>query len=248
MVHHGRTATPGFIDYFIVGEHYKRFVEPGWTGDLYGSGHEEPKGKIWFFWLLAVLPWSIILPILMLVRAKFGWIQAKQNNGFTSFAIWWALSPLILFTMSSNILPTYVLPGTPAIGILLAIFWKKKDTIWLAIASLIVPVALIAATYMLATGKVADNSDKAIFETIDPNIRTFYVYPRSYSGQYYSNGQAKVFESDDQVKGLKEFYIISYKDRPRDFIPFKEKYDCSQQAVAESHDRMALLCKIKPSN
>ncbi|WP_372076798.1 ArnT family glycosyltransferase [Vibrio sp. 10N.222.51.C12] len=238
-------ATPGFIDYFIVGEHYKRFVEPGWTGDLYGSGHQEPKGKIWFFWLLAVLPWSLILPIMMMVRAKFGLEQAKKNQGFTSFAIWWALAPLILFSLSSNILPTYVLPGTPAVALLIAIFWKQKDTIWVSISALIVPIALIAATYLLATGKVADNSDKAIFETVDPDISAFYVYPRSYSGQYYSNGKAKVFESDKQVEGLDEFYIISYNDRQRDFIPFKEKYSCSEEAVAESADRMALLCKVK---
>ncbi|WP_198593103.1 MULTISPECIES: glycosyltransferase family 39 protein [unclassified Vibrio] len=239
-------ATPGFIDYFIVGEHYKRFVEPGWTGDLYGSGHQEPKGKIWFFWLLAVLPWSLILPIMMMVRAKFGLEQAKKNQGFTSFAIWWALAPLILFSLSSNILPTYVLPGTPAVALLIAIFWKQKDTIWVSISALIVPIALIAATYLLATGKVADNSDKTIFETVDPDISAFYVYPRSYSGQYYSNGKAKVFESDKQVEGLDEFYIISYNDRQRDFIPFKEKYSCSEEAVAESADRMALLCKVKP--
>src|SRR5690606_8346371 len=25
--------TPGFLDYFIVGEHILRFIEPGWQGD-----------------------------------------------------------------------------------------------------------------------------------------------------------------------------------------------------------------------
>jgi 4-amino-4-deoxy-L-arabinose transferase-like glycosyltransferase len=239
-------ATPGFIDYFIVGEHYKRFVEPGWTGDLYGSGHEEPKGKIWFFWLLAVLPWSLILPVLMLVRAKFGLEQAKQNHGFTSFAIWWALSPLILFTVSSNILPTYVLPGTPAIGLLIAVFWKNKDTIWLTIAALIVPIALIAATYMLSTGKIADNSDKHLILSLDPEVKTFYMYPRSYSGQYYSNGQAKVLRTEEQLEGLEQFYLITFKDRmTHDFPRYQEQFDCSD-VIAESHNRGAILCKVKP--
>ncbi|WP_418642310.1 ArnT family glycosyltransferase [Vibrio chaetopteri] len=239
-------ATPGFIDYFIVGEHYKRFVEPGWTGDLYGSGHEEPKGKIWLFWLLAVLPWSLILPVLMLVRAKFGLEQAKQNHGFTSFAIWWALSPLILFTVSSNILPTYVLPGTPAIGLLIAIFWKNKDTIWLTIAALIVPVALIAATYMLSTGKIADSSDKHLILSLDPEVKIFYVYPRSYSGQYYSNGQAKVLRTEEQLEGLDQFYLITFKDRmTQDFPRYQEQFDCSD-VIAESHNRGAILCKVKP--
>ncbi|MEC8483053.1 MAG: phospholipid carrier-dependent glycosyltransferase, partial [Pseudomonadota bacterium] len=37
-------ATPGFLDYFLVGEHFKRFVVSGWQGDLYGSAHDEPRG------------------------------------------------------------------------------------------------------------------------------------------------------------------------------------------------------------
>ncbi|MCW8348050.1 glycosyltransferase family 39 protein [Vibrio sp. ZSDZ65] len=236
-------ATPGFIDYFIVGEHFKRFVEPGWTGDLYGSGHQEPKGKIWFFWVLAVLPWSLILPVLMLVRAKFGLEQAKQNHGFSSFALWWALSPLVLFTVSSNILPTYVLPGTSGVALLIAIFWKKKDMLWLSIAALIVPVALIAATYLLATGKVADNSDKRLIAELDPEVKTFYFRPRSYSGQFYSFGQAKQLKSDDQLVGHNEFYLITYKERAeRDFAPYQERYQCSD-TVAENFDRVAILCK-----
>jgi len=31
--------TPGFLDYFLVGEHWKRFTVPGWKGDLYGNAH-----------------------------------------------------------------------------------------------------------------------------------------------------------------------------------------------------------------
>ncbi|MGR5094916.1 ArnT family glycosyltransferase [Vibrio maritimus] len=238
-------ATPGFIDYFIVGEHYKRFVEPGWEGDLYGSGHEEPKGKIFFFWLLAVLPWSLILPVVMLVRAKYGLEQAKQNNGFTSFAIWWALSPLILFTLSSNILPTYVLPGTPAVAVLLAIFWKQKDIIWMSIAALVVPIALIAATWLLHTGQVADNSDKSIFQEIDLSVPTYYLETRSYSGQYYSSGQAKAINTLDDIKQKEDFYIVVLKEWQQRWKNIAgDKVTCSEPQ-AESDSRVALLCQFK---
>jgi 4-amino-4-deoxy-L-arabinose transferase-like glycosyltransferase len=44
--------TPGFLDYFIVGEHFRRFVVSGWEGDLYGSAHDQPRGMIWFFLIL----------------------------------------------------------------------------------------------------------------------------------------------------------------------------------------------------
>ena len=52
--------TPGFLEYFIIGEHYMRFVQPGWAGDLYGSAHSRPHGMIWLFWLIGAFPWSVL--------------------------------------------------------------------------------------------------------------------------------------------------------------------------------------------
>ena len=28
--------SPGFIDYFLLGEHFLRFIDPSWSGDKYG--------------------------------------------------------------------------------------------------------------------------------------------------------------------------------------------------------------------
>ena len=39
--------TPGFLNYFLVGEHFLRFVDSGWAGDLYGVAHQRMKGAIW---------------------------------------------------------------------------------------------------------------------------------------------------------------------------------------------------------
>ena len=55
--------TPGFLEYFVIGEHWNRFAVPGWKGDLYGSAHAYPRGSIWIFALAAMLPWSVILPL-----------------------------------------------------------------------------------------------------------------------------------------------------------------------------------------
>ncbi|MGB0898953.1 MAG: ArnT family glycosyltransferase, partial [Psychrobium sp.] len=53
--------TPGFLEYFIVGEHIQRFLVSGWQGDLYGTAHKEPRGMIWLFWVGAAFPWSLLL-------------------------------------------------------------------------------------------------------------------------------------------------------------------------------------------
>ena len=48
--------TPGFLEYFLIGEHWHRFVTPGWRGDLYGTAHAFPRGSIWLFAIAAFLP------------------------------------------------------------------------------------------------------------------------------------------------------------------------------------------------
>ncbi|WP_153912840.1 phospholipid carrier-dependent glycosyltransferase [Shewanella sp. TC10] len=55
-------ATPGFIQYFIVGEHWSRFVDSGWKGDLYGTAHDEVRGTIWIYFAVACVPWSLFIP------------------------------------------------------------------------------------------------------------------------------------------------------------------------------------------
>lgn len=51
----------GFLDYFIVGEYWKCFVEKGWEGDLYGSGYVYFYGMIWVYWLLVVFFWLLLM-------------------------------------------------------------------------------------------------------------------------------------------------------------------------------------------
>lgn len=125
--------TPGFLEYFFVGEHFHRFATPGWSGDLYGKAHHEPKGMIWVFAAGACLPWTLWLPALALRRA---W-QARRGEGVgavsdspsaalaqgpvsnreeTRFVALCALVPLLFFTASSNIIWTYVLPAMPALA------------------------------------------------------------------------------------------------------------------------------------
>jgi len=60
--------TPGFLEYFLVGEHWHRYVTPGWTGDRYGNPHYFPMGTIWGFGVIDTLPWSLLLPF-----AAWGW-------------------------------------------------------------------------------------------------------------------------------------------------------------------------------
>lgn len=123
--------TPGFFEYFFVGEHFHRFATPGWSGDLYGKAHHEPKGMIWVFAAGACMPWTVVLPAWALwawrrarsavdgtpavaLPAQGPWgITEAETERFVGLA---ALVPLLFFTASSNIIWTYVLPAMPALA------------------------------------------------------------------------------------------------------------------------------------
>ena len=111
--------TPGFLNYFLIGEHFQRFLIPGWTGDLYGNGHVKPHGTIWLFGILAFLPWSLfmVLPIFR-IRAVAARFRAVPDH-WGSYLLIWALSPLVFFTAAGNILIPYVLPALPAAALLI---------------------------------------------------------------------------------------------------------------------------------
>ena len=134
--------TPGFLEYFLLGEHWERFVTPGWDGDLYGNAHDFPIGTIWAFAFVDTLPWSVLLPL-----AAWHWFNVKRMNaagaasgvavqvsnqsvpdqsGFIrsderawqGYLLAWTIMPLLLFTAARNIIMTYALPSLPAAAIL----------------------------------------------------------------------------------------------------------------------------------
>ncbi len=117
--------TPGFLEYFIVGEHWQRFVESDWQGDLYGHAHSFPRGTIWLFAILAFLPWSFVLPVVAWRRRRAG-ISATTDDRSLNRYLWaWALVPCVVFTLSGNVLWTYVLPAMPALAMLAAMYLDR---------------------------------------------------------------------------------------------------------------------------
>ena len=53
--------TPGFLEYFLIGEHFYRFTKPGWSGDKYGFAHAVPIGMINVYLIIGTFPWAFVL-------------------------------------------------------------------------------------------------------------------------------------------------------------------------------------------
>lgn len=188
-------ATPGFLHYFIVGEHWQRFTQPGWTGDLYGDGHERTRGAIWLYAFGAALPWAIVALALLRRKPVSAAARRPAPDPQMAYLACWVLAPLVLFTPARNILESYALPALPAFALITARLLMERDSdgaasrVWLL--GLVVP-AVVAA--LLATGSSHFGESKSQRELLanvqGTKLPIVYLYRRPFSGQFYSGGRA----------------------------------------------------------
>lgn len=218
--------TPGFLDYFIVGEHFKRFLVSSWQGDLYGNAHEFPRGTIWWYLVLASFPWGIIALVAVANRYRTSGAASLKaqsgGNGIRFLIVASALSPAMFFTLAGNILWTYVLPGLPFIAILAARLLPVKAGSGLPLRKT-AAVALTPLVAMLASGWLMLNpdavkSERQVVQRIEqlPDASTknlVYVDEAPFSARFYSHGQVQTVSQKElshwlaQAPASKPMYI-----------------------------------------
>ena len=102
----------GYLDRFFIEENLERFAT---------TRYNDPR-PLWYYLPIVVggmLPWS---PFMMLWLPAIGRFVRRQRRISTTEIrlIWWALAPLLLFTVSTGKQPRYILPVLPPLAILLA--------------------------------------------------------------------------------------------------------------------------------
>jgi hypothetical protein len=114
---------------------------------------------------------------------------------------------MILFTLSGNILPIYVLPGIPALAILVSKIQERVCS-KLILTSLLTPIAM-TAYLVFALPMVSENkNDKSLLAVMDDTYPLYYLGKRSFSGRFYSDGKAIELGSLQELNGLtKQFYV-----------------------------------------
>jgi 4-amino-4-deoxy-L-arabinose transferase-like glycosyltransferase len=226
--------TPGFLRYFIVGEHFERFLISGWKGDLYGSGHAEPRGSIWLFWLATLLPWTLLLflPFFKRTRAIIRGFKTDKSH-WSYYLLCWALAPLVFFTAATNIISTYVITGTPASCFLIievALFatsGQDHPSVWysrLFKGSLVTGFGVFLTAYLVFTfmpqrAPKRTQKDLVAHKTIAEgpvSLPLYYLSRKQYSIEFYTEGKAIRLENQDQLTSLIE-------DSKPDFISIDER-------------------------
>jgi 4-amino-4-deoxy-L-arabinose transferase-like glycosyltransferase len=249
--------TPGFLHYFIVGEHFQRFLIPHWKGDLYGAGRPHPRGSIWLFALLAALPWSAALAVILARRSGRQAFFTKQTlrDRWLSYLFFWLLAPLILFTLAANVLVTYIAPGLAAVALLAAhVFakfaeppdWRRFRYIvaivpFLFLLAAIVTLVKPGASYVPSQANIVAAFKKA---THDGSTGIVYAFDFPYSAKFYTGGQAKyVGRIDEMTAALREsrpYFVIPVEAYPK--LP----EDLRKHLVVVTEQNRHMLLKPKP--
>jgi signal transduction histidine kinase len=219
------------LHYFFVGEHFERFLFPHWSGDLYGAGRGWPKGTIWLFGLVAALPWSVALTILLFRResrsALFKW--SNLSDPWLSYLLFWLLAPLIVFTFAANTLITYVAPSLCAFALLCACALRREGD-WAgryafaataAIAPLLFLVAVIVVTVNPGARYISTQANiYAAFrqQTAESRLAPNYVFNFPYSAKFYTGGQARFIRDEKELAAAldrgEQYFVIPVRDYP----------------------------------
>ncbi len=246
--------TPGFLDYFLIGEHWRRYAQPGWAGDLYGSAHVQPRGMIWLFWIIAAFPWSMLFFGSWVVNvAKRRSIRPSfhTTDEWSAYLILWAVAPMLFFTFARNILWTYALTGLPAFALLMAQWWPEnvqsnaEETLtnfkWplyrIACTGfstpLIVGLLILVWSFTPIRGRNSQKDLVSCYQHIrtSPSSRLIYLYDRPYSAEFYSSGHAIQVTDASQLKAY-------FDDSGQDFYAIKQ---CHILGFLEMHKNIECI-------
>jgi 4-amino-4-deoxy-L-arabinose transferase-like glycosyltransferase len=122
-----QVRNPEFFRVFILEHNLARFSQ-----DVYH--HREP---FWFYlpvFLLAMMPWTLMLILAVAERARLIWSEGKQafsspEDSWQLFLLIWMLVPILFFSGSQSKLPGYILPAVPAGALVVAeyLFARRSE-------------------------------------------------------------------------------------------------------------------------
>jgi 4-amino-4-deoxy-L-arabinose transferase-like glycosyltransferase len=245
--------TPGFLNYFFIGEHLGKFSDTGWKGDLYGVAHGHSRGTIWVYWLVAALPWSLV--VLALVPGILRTYTAAPRvpiDEWIAYLLTWTLAPMIFFTLAGNIMVTYVMPGLPAFALLTAELLRgssgnhgartsSRKLRWLPLVGLATPLLIMVVLFTVGPDRVARRSQYEIVKQYQalrtsPESKLVYLCFKPHSAEFYTLGKA---EHADPTSVEKFFH-----NSTQDFFVLKDS-DLEIAELAPAIKRMELVGKYK---
>lgn len=214
--------TPGFLNYFIVGEHLNRFLTPGWTGDKYGFAHQEPWGMIWIFAAMGIFPWCLLGAVWFVTYRKSLPAMFRDQDGWMSYIFLGTVVPLFFFTFSSNIIYTYVFPCMPMFALFFTEYWVRAGAMLRAKKLVLGASMICGALFLVATVLfylMPDAVSKTQKEVIAKWLKQapvagskliYWDYKTEFSAQFYARGKVSFAESKTELCNLLSSHSVDY--------------------------------------
>jgi 4-amino-4-deoxy-L-arabinose transferase-like glycosyltransferase len=122
---------PGFFDYFIVEQHFRRF-----TGMAFNN-----VAPFWFF--------AVVLPLLMLPWTLWLWPALRLRGARAGLYAWWVLVVVVFFSLPASKIVGYVMPALAPAAALLSLGLVSRPRRWPRLAAVagalcVVPVLVLA--------------------------------------------------------------------------------------------------------
>jgi 4-amino-4-deoxy-L-arabinose transferase-like glycosyltransferase len=218
--------TPGFLNYFIIGEHFERYLIPGWEGDLYGAGRGGARGIIWAYYILGLFPWLFYLLYKLFNKSFRQNLLSKKmvKDEKLLYILLWIIAPLVFFTFSGNVLSAYVLhvllPSAIILAYLICSQEKSPKTgkfIFMTVFNVVLLIAISVAPLFAAESVKSDkfiiDKYKATRESKDDDL-IYLTRKIRYSAAFYSDREiVQVLHTDEILDYFKEhkkaFIVVS---------------------------------------
>jgi hypothetical protein len=171
---------PGFFDYFIVEQHFRRYAGASFN-------NQEP---IWFF--------VAVLPLLMLPWSLWLWPALRQRGAQTGLYLWWVAVVVGFFSLPASKLVGYVMPALVPMAALLALALADRRRAWRPLVALAAGLclAIVAALAWKAPGSHKDLG-LALAQGLRPGDRVVFVDQYFYDVPFYARlAQPPVVVSD----------------------------------------------------
>lgn len=221
--------TPGFLSYFLLGEHVMRFIDPGWRGDLYGTAHVQPRGTIWLYWLGALGVWAPIAIALLVSRLRTTGVRLRLRDADAQFtyALLCAAVPLLFFTFARNIIWTYVLPIMGPLAVLLATAFERRlpGLAWARTFLVALPLAWITLAVAWITWAPHRSNDRSAAPLVEvwrqeavaePGPLAYWGERVPHSVRFYSRGEVSALTPTAALPQAATVFLIVERSRVPD--------------------------------
>ena len=224
--------TPGFLNYFFIGENINRFLKPGWEGDKYGFAHQVAYGYIWLYALAGIMPWPFLLLRVGIQNWRNISLKLQDEDGWLVYLSLCVFSPLLFFTFARNIIYPYVFPILPFFALLVAEFVQRlmpTDRVFrqLPLCAAIAGVIFLCLTFLfIYKPGLVERSQKRVvnmFYMQNKNNKKpliYWAHKPNFSAKFYTSGSAQAISKPQELEQLllnnESRYLVLSSNRVQD--------------------------------